>query len=46
MDRDTYLKPARKLSETLVGSISKEDAEIYQRAVKTMREEWSTVKAL
>jgi hypothetical protein len=30
----------KKLSETLVGSISKEDAEIYQQAVKTMREEW------
>ncbi|MEH6309022.1 hypothetical protein RYH73_25450 [Olivibacter sp. CPCC 100613] len=29
-----------KLSEALVGSISKEEAETYQKAVKTMREEW------
>lgn len=29
-----------KLSEVLAGSISKEEAETYQQAVKTMREEW------
>lgn len=29
-----------KLSEVLAGSISKEQAESYQQAVKTMREEW------
>uniref|UniRef100_F4C4R5 Uncharacterized protein n=1 Tax=Sphingobacterium sp. (strain 21) TaxID=743722 RepID=F4C4R5_SPHS2 len=29
-----------KLSEMLAGSINKEEAEAYQQAVKTMREEW------
>jgi hypothetical protein len=28
----------KKLSEALAGSISKEEAEIYQQAVKTMRD--------
>jgi hypothetical protein len=29
-----------KLSEMLAGSINKKEAEAYQQAVKTMREEW------
>lgn len=30
----------KKLSERLAGSISKEEAETYHRAIKNMRDEW------
>jgi len=43
VDKPNTPKPATRLSDMFRGVFSKEDAESFNRHVKTMREEWNDI---